>query len=307
MRTRFVALALPLAFLAACSDGGSAAGNNLAGNGGGSRNTPTTSAGALIVDHRAVQGFDSIPRQWLAAAKALTLHYAHTSHGFQVIEGLAALEERDPEAYSVAVRESGDEGLPPEEDPPALRIYDGNPPETYITPDLYWESDGGRSSARDVAGTGRYDFSMWAWCSQQSDNADADVQAYLETMDGFEAAFPSMRFILMTGHTEQDPDKRETLNHNNDLVRQYAGEHGKVLFDFADIESWDPDGTEHPDTDDSCPWCGEWCAAHPESPDCTAISEEIGDGCQHSRGLNCVMKAKAFWWMMARLAGWDGN
>ena len=27
----------------------------------------------------------------------------------------------------------------------------------------------------------------------------------------------------------------------------------------------------------------------------------------HSHCLNCYQKGKAFWWMMARIAGWDGN
>jgi hypothetical protein len=35
----------------------------------------------LIVNHTAVQQFSSIPDYWLEQAKALTLHYAHTSHG----------------------------------------------------------------------------------------------------------------------------------------------------------------------------------------------------------------------------------
>lgn len=29
--------------------------------------------------------------------------------------------------------------------------------------------------------------------------------------------------------------------------------------------------------------------------------------CAHSRPLNCNLKGRAFWWMVARLAGWDGE
>jgi hypothetical protein len=76
--------------------------------------------------------------------------------------------------------------------------------------------------------------------------------------------------------------------------------HGKVLYDFADIESWDPSGAHYPATDDSCPWCAGWCAAHPG--DCAGLP----GGCAHSHPFNCLLKGRAFWWLSARIAGWGG-
>jgi hypothetical protein len=84
--------------------------------------------GGLIVDHDAVGEFDNIPLAWLEAAKNLTLHYGHTSHGSQINSGILALESTLP-IYSIAIRTSGSSaGLPSQEDPIAIRIYDGNPP-----------------------------------------------------------------------------------------------------------------------------------------------------------------------------------
>jgi len=236
--------------------------------------TPTTTpgpiSGALIVDHHAAQAFDQIPDEWLESAREMTMHYAHTSHGSQIMSGLQALAAKDPK-YSMTDITAG--SSPPSAlncSPGSLCIYDGNPPETYITPEDYWSTEAGKDHTRDVANTGLFDFSMWAWCGQQSSNTEQTVQQYLDTMDGFEQEYPFMR---------QD----------------------KIIFDFADIERYDPAGNYYPNADDACDWCTDWCNTHPE--DC----QDLPSSCAHSHPLQCKLKAQAFWWMMARLAGWDGN
>ena len=268
-------------------------------------------ADGMVIDHTCAD-IEKVPAYWIEMAKRMTLHYGHTSHGSQIISGILALYDLNP-AYAVAVRESDSEGLPPAQRPPALRIYDGNPPETYIEPDDYWESEEGRVRTRSVADTGKYDFSMWSWCGQVSWYGDEQIQDYLNRMDQFESRYSAMRFIYMTGHLDGTGSGGD-LYRNNEAIREDCRANGKVLFDFADIERYDPDGTDYLDRggDDECDyfvrgirhnWADEWCAENPGSDLC--IWEDAYGDCAHSKPLNCHLKARTFWWMMARLAGWQ--
>ncbi len=257
----------------------------------------------LIIDHTCTD-ISQIPAYWLEQAKQLTIHYAHTSHGSQIKSGILNLESQDS-TCSVAIRTGGTAGLPPEEDPPALRMYDGNPPETYITPEDYWYGESGKNRTRAVADTGDYGFSMWSWCGQVSSATQTYIQNYLDTINQFENEYSGMRFIYMTGHLD-GTRSGGNLHIRNEQIRNYCITNNKVLFDFADIERYDPDGIDYLDlgANDNCDysggnWANEWCAANPGSDLCASCS------CAHSKALNCNQKARAFWWMMARLAGWN--
>ena len=258
---------------------------------------PPVEAGVTIIIDWRMSDISQIPDDWIEQAKQLTFHYAHTSHGSQIVTGLEWLAAQDSR-YAAAVRYCGsDLGLPAETG--ALRMCDGNPPDDYITPELYWSEPEGLNRTRAAASTGMFDLSMWSWCGQQSDNDLSTVQQYLDTLDGLEQDYPAMRFIYMTGHTDGGSAE---LARNNELVREYVQANGKVLFDFASFEMYDPDGNYYPYATDACDWCDAWCSDHPD--DCRNLDQI--DDCAHTHPLQCKLKAQAFWWMMAVLAGWDG-
>jgi hypothetical protein len=259
-------------------------------------NTPQDS---LIADHRHTD-IQAIPDYWIEQARPLVIHYAHTSHGSQVLSGLEWLESQDPR-YNVDIQASGSVVLPP--DTAALRIYDGNnyPGDTYITPEMYWETADGLSHTRSTLNTGWFDISLWTWCGQMSYYSDAQVQSYIDTLGALEAEYPGVRFIYYTGHTDGSQPGSPLWTHN-EMLRQHIQQSGGALFDFADIESYDPAGVFYPAASDACEWCDDWCAQHPGAFECQSLPS-----CAHTHGLQCTLKAQAFWWLLARLTGWDGE
>ena len=226
------------------------------------------SADTILVDHRYTD-IHAIPDYWLEQAKKLAVHYAHTSHGSQVLSGLEWLEQRDPR-FNVDIQASGAVALPG--DTTALRVYDGNnyPGNTYITPDMFWETSDGLEHTRSVAATGWFDLSLWTWCGQMSYYSDAQVLQYMDALEGLDAQYPDVDFIYYTGHTDGTPPGGDLWRHN-DLVRQHVRQDGGILFDFADIESYDPAGIFYPNASDACEWCDSWCAQHPANFECQSL------------------------------------
>lgn len=95
-------------------------------------------------------------------------------------------------------------------------------------------------------------------------------------------------------------------------IRAHVQAHNRVLFDYADILSWGDDGTLNTDTwngsDNPPPYDGvprTFPHIHPDNmKDLDGSYEEDGD---HIGERGALRLAKAMWWMLARLAGWDGN
>ncbi len=250
--------------------------------------------GGLIIDHTAVSNFDKIPEAYLNYAKELTFQYAHRSDGSNVLSGLDYLEEHvDGVKYSQA---TGYLSLPSVESPQALRIYDGNGSDSYVYPSLYWQGSG-LNITRSVVQSGTLNYSMWSWCDELTYYNSSQLNDYFTSMSQLESEFPQMRFIYMTGFVN---GADTTVKNNNAAIRTYARDHNKILFDFADIENYDPAGNYYPNNTRENSWASSWCSAHPN--DCKNLPS-----CSHTHGLTCVVEGKAFWYMMARLAGWNGQ
>jgi len=61
-------------------------------------------------------------------------------------------------------------------------------------------------------------------------------------MNDLERDFPDVHFVYMTGHLDGS-GLTGNLHLRNEQIRNYCRENKKILYDFADIECYNPDGT----------------------------------------------------------------
>ncbi|MCP4118401.1 MAG: hypothetical protein GY737_24000 [Desulfobacteraceae bacterium] len=270
-----------------------------------------------IIDHTCVD-ITQIPESAIEQAKSkLHIAYGHTSHGSQITSGMSGL---------VDFANNGGLGL-------ALphNIFEWNNGGTGGALDLHdyaMDGDAGYypqwvNNTVDYLGspdpaTGRgsihpdVNVVIWSWCGQVSGSSEQEmIDNYLAPMAGLETDYPGITFVYMTGHLD-GTGANGNLNLRNEQIRQYCKDNGKVLYDFADIESYGPTGETNYmllNGDDNCDydlngngdknWAIDWQQSHVEGVDWYECSSA------HSQPLNANLKGYAAWWLWAKISGWN--
>jgi hypothetical protein len=266
---------------------------------------------AFIVDHTCTN-LRQIPQSAIEQAKAsLHIAYSHTSHGSQLTDGMSAL---------VGFANGGGLGLS-------------------LPANIFAWNNGGSGGALDL-----HDYAMaddvgyypqwvnqttayldnplnadvnviiWSWCGQAAWYTEQQmIDQYLTPMTQLELAYPKVTFVYMTCHLD-GTGQTGTLNLRNQQIRNYCIANNKVLYDFADIESYDPDGlvnympllcNDNCDYDSNNDgsrdknWATVWQNSHTVNVDWYVCSTA------HSQPLSGNRKAYAAWWLWARLGGWN--
>lgn len=242
---------------------------------------------------------DEIPNSAIITAKN-TLHiaYQHTSHGSQITDGMNALP---------AFKE-GKGGTTDLYDYNSSFLHDGA---MSSVPDVGYPGwDNATRDYLDNPANSDCNVIMWSWCGQASSQTEQSmIDHYLDPMNQLELEYPNVMFVYMTGHTD-GTGLDGNLHLRNEQIRDFCISNNKILFDFADIESYDPDGNYYGDknVNDNCDWNNgthsgnwalDWQATHTEGV------EWFSCNCAHSQALNGNMKSYAIWWLWAKLAGWE--
>jgi hypothetical protein len=247
-----------------------------------------------VADHAAVEAFEAIPDAFLPRAADLRLLFRHASVGGTIDSALECLQgtRASPavcttfpddryDRRSWAFEARGNSGW-------------------YGKVDDFVEAVGANVERFDVFGF-KYCYldgldGLMEPCGGPLDPTKVEAAwSYLRThMEALEEARPEKRFVYWTiPLTQVGQECTEALNAR---IREYARAEGKILFDIADIESHDEAGMCRTNAQGWEVAVKELCGE--QKPDAQAC---------HPNWDGSLRLAKAHWWLMARIAGWDGG
>ncbi|TXT67119.1 MAG: Exoglucanase B [Promethearchaeota archaeon] len=278
-------------------------------------NNEIVDSGLLIVNHTHshLEDFVVIPLEWINKSKEdLHIVYWHTSHGSQLTDGMDPLDEFMGNNDTYEYNSAGSGG--------ALHL---NEP---ASDDLTGNTNGFDDTTRTFLNANPiYNVIIWSWCGLDTNNAS--INAYLNNMNQLESEYPNKTFVYMTGHLDGSGEEGD-VHYYNERIRSYCFTNNKTLYDFADIESYNPDDEnylvqyandecyydgdgdgvlEQGGDDASYNWAQYWQINHNGVDTYYNGGEWYSCSCAHSEPVNGNMKAYGAWYLFARIAGWNGT
>jgi hypothetical protein len=257
-------------------------------------NTIQPAGSGIIADNTSIDEFKSIPQEAVKAATAMKTLFMHQSTGnnidFLGLQCLAGLRN-DPANY-----------------PQECITYARNP---YKDPNWNWQpwatpmADAIAKTDEwvSVANAQQSNYEVLGMKFCYVDGWNQDFNYYRQKMEQLEQAYPQKKFIWATSalwaKSELDSgntpmDSCLNIQDFNQQLRAYAKANNKILYDIAAIESHDPSGS--------------LC----QSNGCEALCDAYysgfgGGGGGHPDTEGSLRLAKGFWWLMARISGWNGD
>jgi len=241
----------------------------------------------IIIDHTSVILADTIPDEYLNAAKNYDVYLQHASVGHNIVDGLVSLKTNPRYDTEFTNSAWGANGATVEWYVNHNGIADNsieNPP-TFEKIDIFNTTMRNNDFAThiDIAIMKLCYIDIWAGEPSEL------LKKYTDVMAALENDYKETRFVYFTMPLvwSQDSVSNSYRESYNNLLRAYCKDNNKVLFDFADIESHDPSGNLITN-DDGIP---------------SLYSEYTQDG-GHLWPEGADRVARAFWVLMAKIDGW---
>jgi hypothetical protein len=311
---------------------------------------PICAQQGFVVDHNHTD-LSQIPNEWINAAKTnLKIRYFRRSHGSQIDKGgMSALTNYSAE-YNSKYAFSKLDAAKNNNDVLYLSTQASNEWNSLDFENDTWVAIT-RNYLDDVANAD-INVIMWAW---SSDFWECSATQYVNDMEMLigeygpggskilsgERTVP-VTFVFQTACGQQSSERNRLVYAGNQIIREHCSSYNRILFDFRDLENYDPDGNYYGDgnpdgtytsirmlgddlsyesdsTNTSYEngrgnWGLEWMNRNPSSELTALANNNICQECAHSdrlesnnednSRLHCVLKGKAAWWLWARLAGW---
>ncbi len=269
--------------------------------------------GQIIANHKIIEEYGNIPQQYIDEVKKMWVSYAGESHSGGIRGGLNALAAIDSR-FAVNITESG---TPESYTTTHLRVsratwgdYDHSSGWIYGYGEEDWFNWPPQSASRTKAGIDycntvgpQLNAFGFGWCWDTHIDSPTEFGLYITTTQDYinhcsAKGYPTKVFFT-TGtvdiyYGEEGYNKHLGYEQIRNYVRQSQD---RVLFDYADILCYD-DGSEVPNT---TTWNGN---TYPIISSKNLSPEAYWS---HISEAGAIRLAKAMWWMLARIAGWDGG
>ncbi len=303
----------------------------IAGCNGGGGSDPTSGSSDYVAGYAVATeaALRAIPDSYINAART-TLHvaYNHTSHGTHVSYGISGLPDYkagDASKFGITLNNTPD--------PAKLNFRDNEISGAYMDlsqADADWSAWRNQVSAYlDDPVNAAINVMMWSWC----DIAGHSVADYLSSMQTLideygpggskigsgagQTRTTPVTFIFMTGHANAGSNTG-TGNPREQaaLITDYCNTHHYFCIDYYSIDTHAMDGTYYEDTGDngdSATYGGnfyeQWQTSHTLGTDwfenLTGPSGTVTYGEHNTQHITANRKAFAFWWVLARIAGYS--
>lgn len=269
----------------------------------------------IVVDHASIELFDRIPQEFLQAAKDLPMMFSDRSVGVNMNESLNCLAAPSwAQSPSYCRRDYTDASQTTVRTYNATDFANGNVPELILFPagDAYsranWSYTDCQGSwdvmtelfidvvAPEYLATKDVLSCQFSYLNVGAGSTiDDPVVGYFATdvhlVEDFASANPDKTIVFWTSSLARTNGSPDATNFNNQM-RAYAADNDVVLMDMADIISHDRNGNP----------CYLPGTNYPVI--CRDYTTEANGGHLGSVSGGRIQMAKAFWVLMAQIAGW---